>query len=352
MTAVAQKGTFRISGEIGKLNAPATAYLDYYSAGEKRLDSMKIRDGKFEFTGTFEGIHGAYLMLDHRGKGDPHDVLHVLLQAEPVRLVSKDSIMNAHSEGSQFYASWERLNKQLAQVNAGIRREERALKTSSSNSDNMEKYEALRKKRDKQQKMVYLAFVKDNPANRISLYALDASVNKSKDPEKYTELFATLSDEVRNSEAGKAITKVMHAIKSRGLNKVAPDFTLNDADGKSISLSKFRGQYVLVDFWASWCVPCRNENPHIVQAYEKYKNKNFTVLGISVDKTTMREAWLQAVKKDKLTWTQVSDADNEVGKLYGIQSIPQNILVNPKGIIVATNLRGEALSQKLAEILK
>ena len=124
-------------------------------------------------------------------------------------------------------------------------------------------------------------------------------------------------------------------------------------DGKPVSLKDFRGKYVLIDFWASWCGPCRMENPNVVEAYNKYSKKNFTVLGVSLDRE--RNAWLKAIKDDKLTWTQVSDLkfwDNAVAKLYRISSIPQNILVDPNGKIIARNLRGEELQSKLAELLK
>src|SRR6185436_6372311 len=137
------------------------------------------------------------------------------------------------------------------------------------------------------------------------------------------------------------------------VGKQAPEISLPDTEGKIVKLSSFRGQYVLVDFWASWCAPCRGENPNVVKAYNTFKDKNFTVLGVSLDQN--KQQWLDAIKSDGLNWYQISDLkywNSAAVGLYGFEGIPFNVLVNPEGKIVATNLRGVALENKLQEILK
>lgn len=136
------------------------------------------------------------------------------------------------------------------------------------------------------------------------------------------------------------------------LGNVAPELTMNDVNDKPFSLSQLRGKYVLIDFWASWCAPCRDENPNVVAAYNQFKDKNFTVLGVSLDKN--KEAWIAAIKEDKLNWHQISDLqywNSAAIPLYRFDGIPYNVLIDPQGKIIAADLRGSALQRKLAELI-
>ena len=145
------------------------------------------------------------------------------------------------------------------------------------------------------------------------------------------------------------------AVPDSWVGREAPDFAMPDVTGKQVKLSSFKGKYVLVDFWASWCAPCRQENPNLVKAYHQFKDKNFTVLGVSLDRPGQKDNWVKAINDDKLAWTNVSDLqfwNSEVVSLYGFNGIPFNILVDPQGKVIAEGLRGQSLVEKLGEVLR
>jgi len=199
----------------------------------------------------------------------------------------------------------------------------------------------------------------------LALFILSTYQGMARDPNfrvngfTDTEVVALLTDVLNKFPERTDIAGIRNSVeatipKTLWVGKPAPEISLPDTEGRTVKLSSFRGKYVLVDFWASWCGPCRNENPNVVQAFNQFKNKNFTILGVSLDRPGQKENWIKAIKDDNLTWTHISDLkywQSEVVSVYQFGGIPFNVLVDPDGKVVAENLRGNALEQKLHELL-
>jgi peroxiredoxin len=164
------------------------------------------------------------------------------------------------------------------------------------------------------------------------------------------ELYNAISPFLKENTMAKVLEAKLEQAKITGLGVDATDFEEKTLENVSVKLSSYKGKYVLVDFWASWCGPCRQENPNLVAAFNRFKNKGFEILGVSID--TNKDAWKKAIKTDNLTWVQLLDTTKEIAELYSISSIPQNYLIDPSGKIIAKNLRGDALEEKLEEIFQ
>jgi peroxiredoxin len=200
---------------------------------------------------------------------------------------------------------------------------------------------------------VYASFVRKHPNSSVALFAVKQYAGWDIDAAKVEPLFNMLPASAKALPSAKALKDRIDIARKTGIGNYAMDFTQNDTLGKPVSLSSFKGKYVLVDFWASWCGPCRRENPNVVKVFNKYKDRNFTILSVSLDRPDAKDKWLAAIHKDNLTWTHVSDLkywDNAVAKQYGIRAIPQNLLLDPQGKIIAKNLRGEDLDAKLTDV--
>jgi len=282
-----------------------------------------------------------------------------LYYAEPglLQINISDSLKNAMVKGGTAQKDYAKLTDLLKPYNEKSQALSKEYMDYRKNKDEagMDRVEAEFEKLDSVMKTdVYLKFLNGNPKSPIAIYVLGNYAGYDIDPAVISPLFDKLSPQVKSTTSGKAFADRIEVAKKTAVGAMAMDFTQNDTLDKPVSLHDFKGKYVLVDFWASWCGPCRAENPNVVKAFNQYKDKNFTVLGVSLDQPGKKQAWLDAIHADDLTWTHVSDLqfwNNAVAKQYGIRAIPQNLLIDPSGKIIAKNIRGEELGKKLSEVL-
>ena len=366
INATAQK-QFTINGDVSKIKEPIVkVFLSYRANGVSTEDSVEVKNGKYAFKGTVADPVIAYLRAEYKKDTSTtsvraffyeRDMTTVFIENSAIAVANVDSFGNAIVKGSKAHAEYIKLkasNKDINDKMQSLNNEYGAL-YEKKDEEGMKKLEAEFEKLDAEMKVRNKQYLQKNTNSIIALYIFNQYAGYDINPDDAEPIFLSLSESIRNSAGGKEIQAKIETAKKTGIGRMAMDFTQNDTLGNPVTLSSFRGKYLLLDFWASWCGPCRAENPNVVAAFNQYNSKGFDVLSVSLDQPNGKEKWLKAIHDDKLTWTHVSDLkfwNNQVSVMYGIQAIPQNFLIDPQGKIIGKNLRAEALNQKLQEIFK
>ena len=356
----AQDATFTIKGKIGTYTTPAKVYIEYRNAGKTITDSAVLNNGEFKFTGVAAAVPGqGYLLLNKKGNGlnATRDYKAIFIEPGTITIKGDTDINNATATGTKTNNENEQYQAALKPVNDAYTAMEEKDKGFTDEQKKAVAYMRQSWKSEKaienQEKAINKKFIQEHPDSYVSLNALQ-SYAYSADYADIEPLYSNFSPAIKASESGKAFGEMLPKLKAVAIGATAPEIAEADTAGKVVNLSSFRGKYVLVDFWASWCGPCRRENPNVVRTYNQYKGKNFTILGVSLDRPTAKEAWLKAIHNDGLTWTQVSDLQfwkSKTAAAYAVRAIPQNFLIDPNGKIVGKNLRSFDLEDRLAELL-
>lgn len=346
-TLFAQDKPFVVKGTIQDANGKTIALFNIDN--KKKEDATVIQNNHFELKGMANGLSVFALALTQNGfpmliVSSGNDTIYVnsTQQSFPIGEVSGNSqvvsMQEYQKEFDPLITQAQKINTQAASVNESDSSAVASLQQQANDFNN-------------QMESSGIAFVQYHPESLASIFVLMNEIHTMQ-PQELLNLYNALTDEVKSSRYGKIVQTNIEMMAATAIGAVAPDFTMKNTKGDPVSLSSFRGKYVLVDFWASWCTYCRAENPNVVKAYNEYKNKNFTVLGVSLDNS--REGWLIAIRQDDLPFTEVSDLQgwsNAAALLYHVYSIPANFLIDPSGKIIAKNLRGAELEATLKKIL-
>lgn len=343
------KDEFSIKGTIAGVETGKVYLQKVVDGRPQSIDTAEVLDGKFSFTGKMETPDIRVLRLNEQDY-----IAQLFLDNSKVSIAAKkDSMQAAKITGSpshdlfQTYLNeLESMNKELADLQ---NRYQKAM--ASQNADEINKVQIDYQAIMDNMKVYTKNFVKEHNSSAVAAYITLVQLSNQIESAELDTIVNGFPQEISQSEYVVKLKKIADGIRSTAIGKVAPDFTMNDPQGKPIQLSSLRGKVVMIDFWASWCGPCRQENPNVVKLYQQYHDKGFEILGVSLDRT--KEEWEKAIKDDQLSWLHVSDLQywqNNAAQLYAVSAIPQTYLLDKDGKIIAKGLRSEQLATKLNEL--
>lgn len=354
----AQQGTYTISGTVHKPEITTLYFTQttFYDGNPKgNAQKIAVVNGKFSIKGMIDEPVPAFLSLSEDYKKDAAQPKQFILDKGTIFVEITSVLADATVKGSKAQDDLFQYNTEQAPYSAkinAINQEAQRLSVGGIAADSIGRLfripfrDATKELADFQKK-----FVQKNTSSFISLLIISNIAGATNNYIEADNLLSGLGDDIKSGTTAKSIKEYINSQKKTSVGALAPDFALADTSGKKIALSELKGKYVLLDFWAAWCKPCRDENPNVVQAFKTYKNKGFTVFGVSLDKE--RKSWLKAIQDDELQWQHVSDLKfwgSEAAALYGITSIPRNFLLDPNGKIIGRDLRGQDLLDKLEEL--
>ncbi len=344
-------GYYRIIGHLEGRDGEAVSLMKYIGNSLVTINSAIIKGNKFEM----EGNTLMYPDLVYLSTPAKRERAFFFLENAEITIEGKiDSLSKITVTGSKTNDDFKQLIREIDPFTVKIRNSMQAFRIAGGKKDTAS-IESIKKEMEEARMQSILKqkeFIKNNP-NSYVVPQIFKELWVAIPLMEADSLLAVLSPGVSKTSDIINISEQIEAKKRVDIGQIAPGFTLNDINDKPVTLSSKVGcKFLLIDFWAAWCGPCRRENPNLLKVYEKYKDKGFDVLGVSLDRT--KTDWLKGIEDDKLPWTQVSDLkywNSDIAKLYAVRAIPANFLLDEKGVIIATNLRGEALAEKISELL-
>ena len=342
---------YSIEGSINQ-ELDARVFIQNRQAGEwVPIDSADMVKGKFSFSGEVNYPVRYYLQIP-----STMSLVPFFLEASDIKIdVDVDTIDNTVISGSESNDIYEAFLDDVAVYDADIRKYVDAMRTAREQDNTVlaGKFEATVDSIYEKKEEFIMNYMLENGSSPVTPYIAYRNIYQL-DLGDLEKIVASFDESVKRSVYVDYLNNRVVVLRRVAIGQQLVPFEMEDRDGEMRSVTEFNdGNYLLIDFWASWCGPCRRENPNLVANYYKYRDKNFEILGVSLDEN--KEDWIRGINEDNLTWPQLSDLKgwkSKAAQLYGVLSIPSNVLLDPEGYIIARNLRGERLSKKLEEVLK